>query len=91
MSYDQYRINVEKISEYIEYLSYFKRTLENELIDFEKRIKAAHDYWDDEQYEKTLEVKDEISRAEMELIESIEDSIRKLTIMNEEYIKYLRM
>ncbi len=91
MDYEQYQINVDRIEWYIDYLSDFKRKMEEDLADFDRIIKGVHEYWNDSQYDKTIETEEKIASAELELIESIDVSIRRLTDMTEEYIKYLNM
>lgn len=91
MSYGEYLINVEMIGEYIEYLINYKKHLEENLIEFETMIKSAKEFWQDQQYDDIVETKDKIAFAEGELLNSIDDSIRKLTEMNENYTMYLNM
>ena len=85
-----YKIEVDKVAEYIEYLKKFKRNLEKELADFDNDLKKAHESWDDNNYTLTIEAKDMVSKEQKKLIEAIEKSLKKLKQMHEEYAKYLR-
>ena len=85
-----YKIDVGEVGKYIEYLKKFKKKLEKDLVDFEKDLKNAHNYWDDNNYTLTIEAKDKVAKEQKKLIESIDKSIKKLTQMHEEYYKYLR-
>ena len=49
-----YKIEVDEVGNYIEYLRKFKKKLESELAQFEKDLKNAHEYWDDNNYEETV-------------------------------------
>ena len=59
------------------------------LEDFNNEIKKAHNFWDDENYELTIEAKEKVAKEQLRLIESIDKSIKKLTMMRDEYEKYL--
>ncbi len=85
-----YKIEVNSVGNYIEYLKKFKKDLERNLVDFDKDLKQAHNYWDDHNYNLTIEAKEKVSVEQKKLIDSIEKSIKKLKIMHEEYDKYLR-
>ena len=85
-----YKIEVDKVGEYIEYLKKFKKNLEKELVDFDNDLKKAHESWDDNNYTLTIEAKDRVSIEQKKLIEAIEKSLKKLKQMHEEYTKYLR-
>lgn len=85
-----YKIEVDSVGQYIEYLKKFKKELEKSLADFDKDLKRAHEFWDDNNYTLTIEAKDKVSLEQKKLIESIDDSLKKLKRMHEEYAKYLR-
>ena len=85
-----YQIDLHKVEEYILFLKKFKKKLEDDLSNFEKALKKAHDNWDDERYTLTIEAKDKISTEQKKLIESTNKSIKNLTAMLEQYLKYLR-
>jgi len=85
-----YKIDVKAVAEYIDYLKKFKKNLVNNLSDFDRDIKRAHSFWDDNNYVLTIEAKDKVSKEQQRLIESIDKSIKKLSIMRDEYEKYLR-
>ena len=85
-----YKIEVDAVGAYIEYLKKFKKELEKNLVDFDKDLKQAHQYWDDNNYALTIEAKEKVSIEQKKLIESIDKSLKKLKQMHEEYEKYLR-
>ena len=85
-----YKINVDELGNYIEYLRKFKKKLESDLTQFEKDIKKAHEIWDDHNYEETVKSKEIVSKELKKLIEATEKSLKKLRQMYEEYDKYLR-
>ena len=85
-----YKIEVDSVGQYIEYLKKFKKELEKNLADFDKDLKLAHEHWDDNNYTLTIEAKDKVSLEQRKLIDSIEKSLKKLKMMHEEYSKYLR-
>ena len=85
-----YKIDVNSVANYIDFLKKFKKNLINNLGDFEKDLKKAHEFWDDDNYVLTIEAKDKVSKEQKILIESIDKSIKKLSIMKDEYDKYLR-
>lgn len=85
-----YKINIDRVGEYIEYLKKFKKNLEKNLTDFETNLKNAHKYWDDNNYTLTICAKENVSIEQKKLIEAIEKSLKKLQQMYEEYLKYLR-
>lgn len=85
-----YKIDVKAVADYIDYLKKFKKNLVNNLSDFDRDIKRAHSFWDDNNYVLTIEAKDKVSKEQQRLIESIDKSIKKLSIMRDEYEKYLR-
>ena len=85
-----YKIDVDEVGAYIEYLRKFKKKLESELIAFERDLKAAHEFWDDENYEKTVEAKQTVATEHKKLIEAIDVSLKKLKQMHSEYENYLR-
>ena len=85
-----YKIDVEQVGQYIEYLKKFKKKLEKDLADFDKALKDANKHWDDNNYTLTVEAKEKISAGQRELIDEVNKSIKKLTQMHEEYSKYLR-
>ncbi|MBQ8408359.1 MAG: hypothetical protein IJY39_05785 [Clostridia bacterium] len=85
-----YKIDVDAIERYIEYLKKFKKKLEKELDDFDKELKDAHKHWDDNNYALTVEAKEKVSVEQRKLIEEIDRSLKKLKQMHEEYAKYLR-
>ena len=84
-----YKIDVKEVANYIEYLKKFKKNLINNLEDFNSDLKRAHKYWDDENYVLTIEAKEKVAKEQMKLIESIDKSIKKLSMMRDEYDKYL--
>lgn len=84
-----YKIDVKEVANYIEYLKKFKKNLINNLEDFNSDLKRAHNYWDDENYVLTIEAKEKVAKEQMKLIESIDKSIKKLSMMRDEYDKYL--
>ena len=85
-----YKIEVDEVGKYIEYLKKFKKNLEQELVDFDRALKEAHNSWADSNYELTIEAKEAVSREQRKLIEAIDKSLKKLKQMHEEYAKYLR-
>ena len=85
-----YKIEVDRVGEYIEYLKKFKKNLEKNLAEFDKDLKEAHKSWDDNNYTLTIEAKDKVSVEQKKLIEAIEKSLKKLKQMHEEYATYLR-
>lgn len=85
-----YQIDLRKIEEYILFLKKYKKKLEDDLVNFEKELKKAHEHWDDERYTLTIEAKDKIAVEQKMLIESTSKSIKNLTAMREQYLKYLR-
>ena len=85
-----YKIEVDEVGKYIEYLKKFKKDLEKELVEFDKDLKEAHKYWDDNNYNLTIEAKEKVSNEQKRLIEAVEKSLKKLKQMHEEYSKYLR-
>ena len=85
-----YKIEVDDVGRYIEYLKKFKKELEKSLADFDKDLKDAHQHWDDNNYTLTIEAKDRVATEQKKLIEAINKSLKKLTQMHEEYAKYLR-
>ena len=85
-----YKIEVDELGNYIEYLRKFKKKLENELNQFDRDIKKAHDFWDDNNYEETVKSKEIVAKELKKLIEATDTSIKKLKQMHEEYEKYLR-
>ena len=85
-----YKIEVEEVGKYIEYLKKFKKSLERDLVDFDRALKDAHEHWDDNNYILTIEAKDKVSLEQKKLIEAIEKSLKKLKQMHEEYEKYLK-
>lgn len=85
-----YKIEVDSVGQYIEYLKKFKKDLERNLADFDKDLKQAHEHWDDNNYTLTIEAKEKVSLEQKKLIESIDKSLKKLKQMHEEYSKYLR-
>ena len=85
-----YKIDVELIGSYIEYLKKFKKELERNLLDFEKELKQAKDYWDDSNYTLTIETKNAVALEQKKLIDSIDKSLKNLKIMHEEYERYLK-
>ena len=80
-----YKIEVEEVGKYIEYLKKFKKNLERDLVDFDRALKDAHEHWDDNNYILTIEAKDKVSLEQKKLIEAIEKSLKKLKQMHEEY------
>ena len=85
-----YKIEVDSVGQYIEYLKKFKKKLIADLNDFDQELKRAHAHWDDNNYALTIETKEKVSIEQKKLIESIDKSLKKLTIMHEEYEKYLK-
>ncbi len=85
-----YKIEVDEVGKYIEYLKKFKKDMEKELVEFDKDLKEAHKYWDDNNYNLTIEAKEKVSNEQKRLIEAVEKSLKKLKQMHEEYSKYLR-
>lgn len=85
-----YKIEVEEVGKYIEYLKKFKKDLERDLVDFDRALKEAHEHWDDNNYNLTIEAKDKVSLEQKKLIEEIDKSLKKLKQMHEEYEKYLK-
>ena len=85
-----YKIEVDEIGKYIEYLKKFKKKLEKDLADFEVNVKNAHEHWDDNNYELTVSAKDKIASEQKKLISGITTALKKLSLMYEEYSKYLR-
>ena len=85
-----YRINVDELAKYIEYLRKFKKKLEGDLMQFDRDIKKAHEIWDDNNYEETVKAKETVAKELKKLIEATDTSIKKLKQMHEEYDKYLR-
>lgn len=86
-----YKIDVDQVGKYIEYLKKFKKELEKNLAEFDKDLKQAHNFWDDNNYTLTIEAKDKVSKEQRKLIESVDKAIKKLRMMHEEYEKYLKM
>ncbi len=85
-----YKIEVDEVGKYIEYLKKFKKNLERDLVDFDRALKEAHEHWDDNNYNLTIEAKDKVSLEQKKLIEAIDKSLKKLKQMHEEYEKYLK-
>jgi len=85
-----YKIEVDEVGKYIEYLKKFKKDLERDLVDFDRALKEAHNHWDDNNYTLTIEAKDKVSLEQKKLIEAVDKSLKKLKIMHEEYEKYLK-
>lgn len=85
-----YKIDVDAVERYIQYLNKFKKDLERDLADFDKSLKDAHRYWDDNNYAQTIEAKDKVSLEQKKLIAEVDKSLKKLKQMHEEYAKYLR-
>ena len=85
-----YKIEVEEVGKYIEYLKKFKKDLERDLVDFDRALKEAHEHWDDNNYNLTIQAKDKVSLEQKKLIEAIDKSLKKLKQMHEEYEKYLK-
>ena len=85
-----YKIETTSVGNYIEYLKKFKKELERNLADFDKDLKLAHNYWDDNNYTLTIEAKEKVAIEQKKLIDSFDKSLKKLKIMHEEYEKYLR-
>ena len=84
-----YKIEINEVSKYIDYLKRFKRNLMSNLEDFNNELKRAHNFWDDENYMLTIEAKDKVATEQLKLVESIDKSIKKLSMMRDEYEKYL--
>ena len=85
-----YKIDLDAIEKYIEYLKKFKKKLEKDLHDFDKALKDAHTKWDDNNYVLTIEAKEKVVAEQKKLIEEIDRSLKNLKRMHEEYEKYLR-
>lgn len=85
-----YKVEVDEVGNYIEYLKKFKKKLESELVEFDRALKEAHNHWDDNNYELTIEAKEKVSIEQKKLIEAVDKSLKKLKQMHEEYSKYLR-
>ena len=85
-----YKIEVDEVGKYIEYLKKFKRDLEKNLVEFDKNLKEAHNHWDDNNYALTIEAKEKVSIEQRKLIDAVEKSLKKLKQMHEEYEKYLK-
>lgn len=85
-----YKIEVDEVGKYIEYLKKFKKDLERDLVDFDKDLKDAHNHWDDSNYNLTIEAKEKVSIEQKKLIEAVDKSLKKLKQMHEEYEKYLK-
>ena len=85
-----YKVEVDEVGNYIEYLRKFKKKLESELLQFEKDLKNAHEFWDDNNYEETIKAKEIVAKEHKKLIDAIETSLKKLKQMHQEYEKYLR-
>ena len=85
-----YKIEVQEVGKYIEYLKKFKKDLERGLVQFDKDLKDAHNHWDDNNYNLTIEAKEKVATEQKKLIEAVEKSLKKLKQMHEEYSKYLK-
>ena len=85
-----YKIDVGALEAYIEYLKKFKKKLEKDIGDFDKSVKDAHKYWDDDNYTLTVEAKDQVAAEQKKLIAQIDKSLKNLKKMHEEYSRYLR-
>ncbi len=85
-----YKIEVQEVGKYIEYLKKFKKDLERDLVQFDKDLKDAHNHWDDNNYTLTIEAKEKVATEQKKLIEAVEKSLKKLKQMHEEYQKYLK-
>ena len=85
-----YKIDVDEVGGYIEYLRKFKKKLEDELVQFEKDLKNAREFWNDSNYEETVAAKEIVAKEHKKLISAIEESLKKLKQMHTEYEKYLR-
>lgn len=85
-----YKIEVDEVGNYIEYLRKFKKKLESELLQFEKDLKNAHEFWDDNNYEETIKAKEIVAKEHKKLIDAIEASLKKLKQMHMEYETYLK-
>lgn len=85
-----YKIEVQEVGKYIEYLKKFKKDLERDLVQFDKDLKDAHNHWDDNNYTLTIEAKEKVATEQKKLIEAVEKSLKKLKQMHEEYSKYLK-
>lgn len=85
-----YKIEVDEVGNYIEYLRKFKKKLESELLQFEKDLKNANEFWDDNNYEETIKAKEIVAKEHKKLIDAIEASIKKLKQMHMEYETYLK-
>lgn len=85
-----YKINLDELEKYIDYLRKFKKKLEGDLAHFDRDIKKAHEIWDDNNYEETVKSKEIVAKELKKLINATETSIKKLKEMYDEYDKYLR-
>lgn len=85
-----YKIDVDEIGDYIEYLRKFKKKLESELNQFDRDVKKAHEFWDDNNYEETVKAKEIVAKELQRLIDDTDVAIKKLKQMYDEYEKYLR-
>ena len=64
-----YKIEVQEVGKYIEYLKKFKKDLERDLVQFDKDLKDAHNHWDDNNYTLTIEAKEKVATEQKKLIE----------------------
>lgn len=87
---NSYKIDLDAVGDYIEYLRRFKKNLEKKQSDFNGDLKKAKAFWDDSKYLLTLEANEKVNREQDKLIDSISKSIKQLTTMRDEYLKYLR-
>ena len=85
-----YKINVDELGNYIEYLRKFRKKLENDLAQFNRDVKKAHEIWDDNNYEETVKSKETVEKELRKLMDATDDAIKKLKRMYDEYDKYLR-
>lgn len=85
-----YKINVEEIERYIDYLKKLKKKLERDLSDFDRMLKDAHNHWNDETYTLTIEAKEKVSKEIKKLNDEISRLLKNLQIMHEKYTNYLR-
>lgn len=85
-----YKIETDSVNQYIDYLRKFKKKMIENLVDFERELKKANSFWDDNNYVLTIEAKNKVADQQKILIEEIDRSIKKLKMMNEEYEKYLK-
>lgn len=85
-----YKIDLDAIERYIDYLRKLKKKLEKDLADFDKALKDAHNHWDDNNYALTIKAKDSVALEQKKLIAEIDRSLKNLKQMYEEYDKYLR-